>query len=221
VDHQLDLPAGQALPAAGPRQWPGEERGGQDQVFWGQVGSQLAGSLSALEQACEGCANVGLALAGGTGEDGRAAVEGEHEAFAVAQGGQEEQPDAFQGGARVSGRRSRVVQGKTERAVNQRAEKLLTCGEVTVERPDPDARVLGDLSHRDLLAVAPDQLRRGVQDALAIRGCVLAWPAFDARCHADDDRNVCIGSKRTISSATETDETIRNEMRGVDEDGRV
>ena len=39
---------------------------------------------------------------------------------------------------------------------------------------------LGDLSHRDLLAVAPDELGRGIEHALAIRSCVLAWLPCDA-----------------------------------------
>ena len=74
----------------------------------------------------------------------------------------------------MGGGRSRVVDGESERAVHERAEQVLAGGEVPVDGADAHAGVAGDVGHRHLLAVAPDQLGRGVQHALAVGGGVLA-----------------------------------------------
>ena len=63
VDHQVDLAVGQALPVAGARQRPREQRRGDDQVLGGQVRAQLAGGLPALDQPPQDGADVGLAAA--------------------------------------------------------------------------------------------------------------------------------------------------------------
>jgi hypothetical protein len=63
--------------------------------------------------------------------------------------------------------------------VDERAEQLLAGGEVAVDRPDPDARALGDLGHRHLLPIAPDEVGGGVQDSIAVPERVLTGPARD------------------------------------------
>jgi hypothetical protein len=50
---------------------------------------------------------------------------------------------------------------------------------VAVDSANADARVLGDLSHRHLLAVAANELSRSVQHPLTVGGGVLAWLAFE------------------------------------------
>ena len=154
-------------------------------------------------------------LARGRGEDEWAAVQGKHEAVAVAQGGQEEQADAVQGGPGVGGGRPRVVDSESERAVDERAEQVFAGGEVPVDGADAHAGAVGDVGHRHLLALAPDQLGRGVEHAFAVGGGVLAGLARGW--HADEDRSVCPAEsgwyrpeqKRMNSSGTQREEASR------------
>ena len=74
----------------------------------------------------------------------------------------------------VGGGRPRVVDGESERAVHERAEQVFAGGEVPVDGADAHAGAVGDVGHRHLLALAPDQLGRGVEHAFAVGGGVLA-----------------------------------------------
>src|SRR5947208_14649236 len=130
ADHQVDLTARETVPVAGAGKRSGQQRRGHDQVLGTQVCAQFPCALPTLDQSTQHGANLSLALARGGGEDRRPAVERQHEALPVAQRREEERANAFQGGSRMRGRRSCVVDRKAEGAVHKLAEQVRTGREV-------------------------------------------------------------------------------------------
>ena len=145
-------------------------------------------------------------------------MQRKYELLAIAQGREEELADAIEGGPRVLGGDRRIGHGEAERAVDERAEQIFAGREVAVDGADADTGARGDLGHRDLLALLPDEFDRRVQDSLAIAECVLALLAGDGSRHFAIIAAACgpiswvssiPGTKRTKSSGTDLVQTRR------------
>ncbi len=174
MDHQIDLPTPHPIPVAGARERSGKKGRGQNQVLRSQVWPKLPGGPPTLDERAQNGADFRLDLAGRRGEDRWTAMKREHEALAVPQRCEEEQPNTFQGRSGMSGSGPRIVQRKPERAMNERAEQFLPGGKVTIHRPDTNPCTFGDLRHWYRLSIATDQFDRGIEHPLAIAQRVLA-----------------------------------------------
>ena len=173
ADHQVDLTARETLPVAGAGEWPGEQRCGHDQVLGTQVCAQFPCALPTLDQSAQHGANLswrsrvaGVRIAARRGAATRSA-----RGRAAWRGRTRERlpgpiPDTRPPLVRCRSR------GRTSGTPARRAGPR--GWEVAVDRPDPHARVLGDLGDRDLLPVPADELGGRVKHPFAIAKCVLA-----------------------------------------------
>ena len=164
------------------REWLGEHRSGDDDVYRGSVWPDGPVTASAGEYLLEEVSDLGLERDDLVVMDDGAAVEREDELVAGRDRLFEESRKGRGGRLVALCGGTRVLKDEMEGAEGQRGQEGRARRVVAVDGSDPNTGLLGDRCHRDFLAVAPDRDRGGGEDAFAVGRGVTSQSLRDGLC---------------------------------------